>query len=59
MRGFLGAVNHYQQMWPQRAHILAPLSSESGKKIFPWTPDMDLAFKLMKALMVRDCLLLT
>ncbi len=43
MRGFLGAVNHYLRMWPQRAHILAPLSSESGKKTFCWTPDMDLA----------------
>ena len=57
MRGFLGAVNHYRRMWPQRAHILAPLSSESGKKTFRWTPDMDLAFKRMKALMARDCLL--
>ncbi len=44
-------------MWPQHVHILAPLSSESGKKTFCWTPDMDLAFKRMKALMARDCLL--
>ncbi len=29
MHGFLGAVNNYQQMWPQHAHILAHLSSES------------------------------
>ncbi len=57
MRGFLGAINHYQRMWPQHAHILAPLSSESGKKTFCWTPDMDLAFKRMKALMEGDCLL--
>ncbi len=57
MRGFLGAVNHYRRMWPQRAHILAPLSSESGKKTFCWTPDMDLAFKCMKALMAQDYLL--
>ncbi len=57
MRGFLGAVNHYRRMWPQHAHILAPLSSESGKKTFRWTPEMDLAFKRMKALMARDYLL--
>ena len=57
MRGFLGAVNHYRRMWPQRAHILAPLSSESGKTTFRWTEEMDLAFKRMKALMARDCLL--
>ncbi len=36
---------------------LAPLSSKSGKEIFHWTPDMDLAFKCMKTLMARDCLL--
>ncbi len=57
MQGFLGAVNHYRHMWPQWAHILAPLSSESGKKTFCWTPEMDLAFKCMKALMAQDCLL--
>ncbi len=28
MHGFLSAVNHYQCMWPQRIHIIAPLSSE-------------------------------
>ncbi len=54
---FLGAVNHYQCMWPQRTHILAPLSSKSLKKTFLWTPDMDLAVKCMKALIARDCLL--
>ncbi len=54
MHGFLGAVNHYQHMWPQQAHILAHLSSKSGKKTFNWTPDMDLAFKCMKALMTQD-----
>ncbi len=44
-------------MWPQWAHILAPLSSELRKKTFLWTPDVDLAFKCMKALMAWDCLL--
>ncbi len=57
MHGFLGAVNHYHCMWPQRAHILTPLCSKSGKKTFCWTPEMDLAFKCMKALMAQDCLL--
>ncbi len=55
MHGFLRAVNHYQHMWPQCAHILAPLSSKSGKKTFCWTPKMYLAFKQMKALMAQDC----
>ncbi len=57
MHGFLGAVNNYNCMWPQCTHILAPLSSESGKKTLCWTSVMDLAFKRMKALMVRDFLL--
>ncbi len=57
MSGFLDAVKHYQCMWPQCAHIFAPLSSELGKKTFHWTHKMDLAFKYMKALMAKDCLL--
>ncbi len=57
MHGFLGTDNHYQQMWPQCTHSLAPLSSKSGKKKFCWTPEMDLAFQHMKALMTQDCLL--
>ncbi len=57
MQGFLHVVNHYQCMWPQQASILEPLSSKSGKKIFCWNPDMNLAFKRMKALMAQDCLL--
>ncbi len=33
MHGFLGAVNTYWLMWPKWAHLLKPLSDESGKKI--------------------------
>ncbi len=57
MCSFLGAVNHYQCMWPQRAHILAPLSRESERKTICWIPEMDLTFKCMRALMAQDCLL--
>ncbi len=52
MNCFLGAVNHYQCMWAQQVHIIAP-----GKKTFCWTDKMDLAFKCMKALMAQDSLL--
>ncbi len=57
MRGFLGAVNTYQLMWPKRAHLLKPLSVKSGKKTFRWTPEMDQAFKIMKTILAADVLM--
>ncbi len=57
IHSFLGSVNHYWCMWPQHAHILAPLSIKSGKTTFHWTAGMDFVFTWMKALMTWDCLL--
>ncbi len=54
-------VNFYCDMWPHRAHILAPLmaktdSTKKGAKQpkFVWTEDMRTAFKHMKAMMAAD-----
>ena len=60
LRMFIGMVNYYKDMWPSRAHILAPLTEQTGNdkpkdaKRFVWTKAMDEAFKRMKALMAQD-----
>ncbi|EJK54776.1 hypothetical protein THAOC_25569, partial [Thalassiosira oceanica] len=60
LRTFLGMVTYYREMWPRRAHILKPLTDLTGlpkKSPIVWTPEMDNAFKQMKAVISEDVLL--
>ena len=57
MQSFSGAVNYYRDMWHKQAHILSPLSDESGKKTFHGTDEIDKAFKQMKAILIADALM--
>ena len=66
LRGFIGAINYYRDMWPHRSHIMAPLTQECGtqkmdkkthkvkEQKFNWTPEMQDAFEKTKALIAVD-----
>jgi hypothetical protein len=63
LRGFIGMVNYYRDMWPHRAHIFAPLTEKMGtpkkgakQPKFVWTESMQAAFKQIKAMMAADVL---
>jgi RNase H-like domain found in reverse transcriptase len=58
LRRFIGMVNYYRDMWPQRSHFLAPLSSMTlAKVIWTWTTEHQEAFDQMKAHIAKETLL--
>ena len=58
LRRFLGMINYYRDMWQKRSHILAPLTSLSGKTAkWKWTKECSEAFESIKASMARETLL--
>ncbi len=59
LRTFIGCINYYCDMWPSCAHVLKPLTDQSGlKKKIPikWTDEMQQAFDKMHLLMAADAL---
>ena len=58
LRGFIGMVNFYRDMWPKRSELLAPLSSMTSSNVkFKWTEVHDSSFNEMKKIMARETLL--
>ena len=51
-------VNYYRDMWPQRSHLLAPLSSLTSAKVkWTWTEEYQTSFDNMKKLIAKETLL--
>ena len=58
LRRFLGMINYYRDMWRRRSHILAPLTTLSGKTAkWNWTEECEQAFESIKRSMARETLL--
>ena len=56
VRLFIAAVTYYCDIWPQRSHILAPLTNLTGKGACIWNTIHKQAFDARKAIMVEDVL---
>ena len=54
LRSFIGMVNYYRDMWPKRAHLLAPLTALTGCKKYIWTDEHRTAFDALKAMIVQE-----
>ncbi len=59
LRMFIGCVNYNRDMWPSCAHILKPLTDQSGltkRAPIKWTDEMQQAFDKTRLLMAADAL---
>ncbi|POM79318.1 Retrovirus Polyprotein [Phytophthora palmivora] len=55
---FIGLVNYYRDVWPQRAHLPAPLTRLTSKLVpWEWSIEHQTAFDQLKASMQRSTLL--
>ena len=56
VRSFIGAVNFYKSLFPQCAHLLAPLTELAGNVPFSWDEEKERAFCAMKAVVAFECI---
>ena len=58
LRGFIGTVNYYRDMWIKRSHVLAPLAALTSKNVkWEWGPKQQAAFNMAKRIMAREVML--
>ena len=59
LKRFIGMINYYRDIWPQRSHILAPCLTALTSVNVPWkwTADHQSAFEEMKRIIMRETLL--
>ena len=58
LRGFIGLVNYYRDMWKKRSHTLAPLAALTSKTAaWKWGDEEQKAFDDMKNIIARETLL--
>ena len=58
LRGFIGIVNYYRDMWIRRSHVLAPLAKLTSKTAkWEWGPVERKAFNDMKKIICREVML--
>ncbi|KAL7559528.1 hypothetical protein ACA910_011921 [Epithemia clementina (nom. ined.)] len=53
LRSFIGMINFYRHMYPQRSHIMAPLTALTGNTTLKWTPACQQAFDNVKAMLAH------
>ena len=58
LRGFIGMVNYYRDMWIRRSHVLAPLAALTSKTAkWKWGEEEQSAFDTMKRIIGKETLL--
>ena len=56
LRGFIGMINFYRDMWKNRASLLAPLSALTSESVpYVWTDEHQKNFDAMKRVIGEKC----